>query len=589
MTSRFDLSKRYWQHEPLLTVNEILQQIHDHHLALPQFQRDFKWKREDWVAFLHAILMNHVTGSLLLLKLAANDLQFAPRKVDRGPTLVPEKLESLILDGQQRCTTIYQAFNVGLMFGGKPRFPQILVTQLMLDASLYPDHLDVLNPLQRTTVEQAEAGVLQLNTLIDDDERYKWELAYAEANEMEPPDVRLALKERINRYESLGEYEFPTLHIKAGAPPQVVVDIFQDLNRRGRRLDAFDLMVARCFNEIDAATGEPYNLKEHWQSAFESKTFLKRVGISPDSGLLPLLLIAIAVKRHTAFLSDATLGTDAILSMPPRFVTGAPLAVGQSSLEAAVDALDEAAKFVFTKCGVLSGGFLPQASMLVPIADQYFLNTSPLSDVDMRRWFWISGLRGNFYGSTTSYVEPGCLDLKYWSENPASNVPRIVSSFGLDNIESLDLRASKTRANDIVGKTVLSMIAALGSLDWSASSKPLISHIQNGDDTVEAHHVIPRKLIQSYYKCHEQDDRLDPICVFAPASKSANAALGAAGPNEVKAHLGAGFSSVLAASKVPESSFMKVKNVSSLGGFLDERASELKRFIAQALNIEARP
>lgn len=588
MPKRFDPTVRYWSHE-YQSIKSLLEKIHDQELALPQFQRDFTWGRDDWENFLYSILRNQFSGSLLLMQVKGGATEFAPREVDRGPKIVKARLEALILDGQQRTTTLYQAFQVGFKFRKKCRYPRINIDALLAADDFEIEHLDMLGENDLTPEEQADRGELQLNTVYGRDQRVRWEVKYGKVKGIGLPDLQARLGERIARYSDVGGYEFPALTIKKDAPSKIVVDIFQDLNRRGRRLDAFELMVARCFNEKEA-DGKPYDLKKHWETAYASAPTLKSIGISEDRGLFPLTLLALAVKRNTRYLKKVPLGAEAVLATPPRFITGTELRGHEISIEKAVDALEKAAKFLWECCGVISSILLPQESMLLPLAEQFLIDPTgkKLSEESLRKWFWVNGLLGEFYGSTMSYVFKSSQNLSHWADDETSNTPDEITKFTKASVDQLNLQAAKARQDDIRGKTILAMLVAEGARDWIGKNGLLKGYVERNDEPVEAHHVIAKKTLRkTIYMCKENDERLIPIALFAPASKNANATLGDKSQAQVKSGFLKGkTTTILKSAHVPEQDWLDVQDTKkSLDKFLIAREKQLKKFIKTTLGL----
>jgi len=585
---------RYWE-PTTVKIRDLLDDVHERRLALPQFQRDFKWGRKDYIPFLFSVLQNRITGSLLILDIEQGSQQFAPRSLERGPKIDISRLEHLLLDGQQRTTTLYQALITGFARYGKYYYPYIDIHQMIEDEYLLEEHILTDVQAGRTPGEQAAAGHLEIQVLLDSRSRLSWQQEFASTDFATSRgwtqiDVLNEMTSRIVLFEHLQAYEFPATRLKKSSPPGLIVDIFQDINRRGRRLDEFELMVARCFTEEEPSGGDHYNLKSHWEAAFLDAPYLNKVGINASSGLLPLYLIAAAVKRETNELGSKPLGADAILSMNPKYITGTKLAGRECSIERAVEALEKAARLLYEECGVVDRTLLPQSMMLIPIADQFFLErpTRPaLPHAHLKRWFWISGLKGDFYGSTTSYVTPACLHLEEWSKNPDGNPPAPVANFDAASVQGLDLHAAKARADDIIGKTILAMIVASGSLDWRKQGTPLTTVVQAQGQSVEAHHIIPRKVLagKSYYNCAEDNDRLRPIANFVPASQTANGSLSSDIPAAVKEQLGKRFDNILKSSAVPKAEFEAVKDKLSFERFLKAREAILKDLLVGLLDL----
>ncbi len=87
----------------------LLEMIHNRAMALPDFQRDFIWDPSATDELIESIISNYPAGTLLRIK-SGQQLLFQPRAFAGAPELNEEKPAYLILDGQQRLTSLYQAF-----------------------------------------------------------------------------------------------------------------------------------------------------------------------------------------------------------------------------------------------------------------------------------------------------------------------------------------------------------------------------------------------------------------------------------------------------------------------------------------------
>lgn len=87
----------------------LLEMIHNRAMALPDFQRDFVWDPYATDELIESIISNYPAGTLLRIK-NGQQLLFQPRAFEGAPELKGAKPAYLILDGQQRLTSLYQAF-----------------------------------------------------------------------------------------------------------------------------------------------------------------------------------------------------------------------------------------------------------------------------------------------------------------------------------------------------------------------------------------------------------------------------------------------------------------------------------------------
>src|SRR5687768_7312432 len=90
------------------SLKELLAEIHNRSTVLPDFQRDFVWEPGATQELIVSIANNYPAGSLLRVR--DTKRVFAAREFEGAPKLDGKKHTFLVLDGQQRLTSLYQAF-----------------------------------------------------------------------------------------------------------------------------------------------------------------------------------------------------------------------------------------------------------------------------------------------------------------------------------------------------------------------------------------------------------------------------------------------------------------------------------------------
>ena len=85
----------------------LLQEIHNREAVLPSFQREFVWEPTATQELIASIASNYPAGSLLRI-LNTNNL-FECREFEGARPLGGAQSTYLVLDGQQRLTSLYQA------------------------------------------------------------------------------------------------------------------------------------------------------------------------------------------------------------------------------------------------------------------------------------------------------------------------------------------------------------------------------------------------------------------------------------------------------------------------------------------------
>ena len=92
------------------SINDLLSQISRGEILLPEFQRGYVWNRNQVRGLMQSLYRKHPTGHLLIWR------TYKPSLV-RGGEAARDGHSLLLLDGQQRLTTLYVLFK-----GEAPRF-----------------------------------------------------------------------------------------------------------------------------------------------------------------------------------------------------------------------------------------------------------------------------------------------------------------------------------------------------------------------------------------------------------------------------------------------------------------------------------
>ena len=100
-TTMFDSSKE--------SLQSLLQRIHSGQTQLPDFQRGWVWDDDHVRSLLASVSLSYPIGAVMLLQTGNADVRFKPRVVEGVEMLNPPSPDQLILDGQQRLTSLYTA------------------------------------------------------------------------------------------------------------------------------------------------------------------------------------------------------------------------------------------------------------------------------------------------------------------------------------------------------------------------------------------------------------------------------------------------------------------------------------------------
>ena len=89
-----------------MKISTILDKIDENQLFVPAFQREYVWKRDDAKELIDSLIKEYPTGTMLTWETANPPELKGPHKYNEKQGAV-----RLLLDGQQRVTTLYMLIN----------------------------------------------------------------------------------------------------------------------------------------------------------------------------------------------------------------------------------------------------------------------------------------------------------------------------------------------------------------------------------------------------------------------------------------------------------------------------------------------
>ncbi len=288
--------------KPYLT--ELIDQLRQGRLALPQFQRNFVWSRDDIADLFASILSGHYIGSFLMLRTDPENHPFAVRPLQGVPIASEEiRCDALILDGQQRLTAVHYGLYAPDIAVKNTKYPYRFFLSLdaldgELEDAIFSERADRCGSLCELSTQYAER-VLALTDLRNWDD---WANRYEDwLLEQDPSKaafweqrnkVRPVWKSVLDRF---GRFQIPVIdlpRVSEGDQEGLsqVCTIFEKINTSGVRLSVFDLLTARLY---------VYGIDLHrlWEDALDSHSELSRFCADDTTDYSTLILRTVGLLR----------------------------------------------------------------------------------------------------------------------------------------------------------------------------------------------------------------------------------------------------------------------------------------------------
>jgi len=257
------------------SLKELLAEVHTRTMVLPDFQRDFVWEPGATQELIVSIANNYPAGSLLRVRDSRR--VFATREFEGVPDMSGHKHTFLVLDGQQRLTSLYQAF-----YGvGEHRY--YLDIRKMLDGSDFEEAIFHVRTTTKWVKEhedfelQAKKLVLPLSVLKGGSGGFlQWLLKVTNPLPIEERTTMLDALTKINEQwiKIIDDYHFPVVTLSEDTGPDALCTIFETLNRTGVKLSVFELLTARFWPQ-------DINLRALWAKAIDDYSIIKDFDVDP--------------------------------------------------------------------------------------------------------------------------------------------------------------------------------------------------------------------------------------------------------------------------------------------------------------------
>lgn len=509
-------------------------------LQLPDFQRGWVWDQDRIVDLLASISEGFPIGALMALD-ASGEVRFATRAVEGADPKNP-KLESYLLDGQQRMTSLYQATATSKPVQTRTAKGKDALLHFYFDVGKC---LDGSTPRRDAIISVPAGKIVRTNfnrdVALDLSTREKeLEHLYFPIDEIfEANRWQQALWQWINGdrdargdhmtifgdfweqvVSTFNDYQVPVITLGKDTSRAAVCLVFEKVNTGGKALDAFELVTA-----MYAASG--FHLRDDWarRSAMLSKHPVLQ-NVEPVEFLQAVSLLHTKAERERAAKEEREAPA---ISATRQSLLQLPLEAYEAYADQVQNGYVAASRFLHGQ-RLFRARDLPYQGQLVPLAailaDLCSRWENATVKAQVARWFWC-GVFGELYGSATeSRFALDVAGVPAWIAGGPE--PRTIEEA---SFEERRLRSMRTRLSGAY-KGVHALLMRSGARDF-LTGQPYDQTVFF-DENVDIHHIFPRKW------CEDQDI---PASVFnsiinkTPLASRTNRMLGGVAPSRYLARL----------------------------------------------------
>ena len=214
-----------------MKIRELLSDIRNQDIVLPEFQREYVWSREQAKQLMISMYKHYPAGGLLLWK---TDSPPEMKNVDK----LPDKLGTVrvLLDGQQRLTTLHM-----LTSGDIPIY--------YTDSEIQSDPRDLYFNLETGDFQYYQpsrmSGDVMWRPIVDCFTDQRLNVLSIADQATDDPNEKFILAEKLNanlnRLRSILDLDFPEQVIPQDASLDEAIDVFDRVNSQGTKLSDAEL------------------------------------------------------------------------------------------------------------------------------------------------------------------------------------------------------------------------------------------------------------------------------------------------------------------------------------------------------------
>lgn len=532
MTTSFEPGK--------VVLSKMLERVGEGSVQLPDFQRGWVWSDDHILSLLASVSMSYPIGAVMMLGSGNTDVRFKLRPLEGAEPPAGAKVEELLLDGQQRLTSLFQAIASGKPVKTRDSRDNEILRWYYVDIakalnpnvdreeaffSVPEDRMvrnfrrEVIQGKDYSTAEkERDAGVFPLSLLFADYE--DWADAFKDMS----PEHRerwKAFKQAI--IETFKGYQIPVISLGWQTPKEAVCQVFEKVNTGGVSLTVFELLTATY-------AAEDYQLREEWFATAKEKGIEQRLkqhkvlkSLENTDFLQAVTLLATHAVRHGQISAGTATQYASAISCKRRDILKLRLEDFKQYAPAVERGFGKAAQLLHNQ-KVFTTDELPYRTQLVPLAAALAVLGDKADDLNVKdklvQWYWC-GVFGELYASATEtrFAKdfPELLDWVAGGEEPGTVKEATFHAQRLDTL--------RTR-NSAAYKGVYALLMRDGAEDFR-TGQPATEHAYF-EQKIDIHHIFPQDW------CIKQDiprDRYNSVVNKTPLTATTNRRIGGKAPS----------------------------------------------------------
>uniref|UniRef100_A0A7V2ZKI7 DUF262 domain-containing protein n=1 Tax=Ignavibacterium album TaxID=591197 RepID=A0A7V2ZKI7_9BACT len=513
---------------------DILKDVAEGKIQLPDFQRGWIWDDYRIKGLLASIAKSFPIGAIMLLETGNPDVRFKTRFVEGVNLDKKVEPEKLILDGQQRITSLYQAIisnNVVRTRNEKGyeiyRWYYIDMKKALDENTDLEEAIFSINERKVITEDFGRKIILDLSKpeyeyenmmypVKEVDEYHEWRSEYNKYWKYDPEKTKFWDEFEKKVINNFNNYMLPVITMKNNNSKEAVCQVFEKVNTGGVALNVFELLTA-----VFAA--DNFDLRSDWENRKKSFKDYKVLSKTENTDFIQsVTLLATYLKRKKAESENIPVDQLPAVSAKRKDMLQLTLENYKSLADKIQQGFINSAKLLFEN-NIFSANDLPYTTQLIPMAAIFAaLNNQSLTlpqKEKLVRWYWC-GVFGELYGGAneTRYALDVYQVLDYLNNGPE---PKTIYDAHFNPSRLYTLRTRNSAAY----KGIYALLMKDGAMDFITGAK--IDFNTYFEESIDVHHIFPRAWCE---KNKIKKEEYDCIVNKTPLSARTNRIIGGAAP-----------------------------------------------------------
>jgi hypothetical protein len=459
-------------------LQKVLENIESGVMQLPDFQRDWKWDDQRIRELIATVTLDYPLGVVMTLETGGRS-PFRARTLtgaEAGGSVNPSLL---LLDGQQRLTSLFQALHLNRPVRtvdarnkelnrwyyvdiakalGSPADRDEAIVSVPEDKVLRSDFARKVELDLRTTELECRAAHFPLHQVFDVKQVNAWQRKFVQMD-----DANWDLWPRFEQQvlDNIQSFLIPMIKLEASTTKDAVCSVFELLTATyaGDR-------------EYEREHGDYYRLPHAWQDVKKSLATSYPVFGRMENGIEDGLSSSDFLQAVTLVLTweRKQERRAAAVSCKRRDLLDLPLAEFRRLAPRVASAFEWVGEFLNQQC-IVQAADLPYRTQLVPLAAVRAVLEDRTDDPTLleriTRWYWCGVLGEMYGGSTESRFTRDVEQLIAWA-GTAEDAPDTITeaAFLSDRLDSLTTR------NSAAYKGIYALLVKQGAVDWYYTEAP---------------------------------------------------------------------------------------------------------------------